>query len=83
MLHDVQNVFEVPVLSHTTLHIELLSNHQNEPARRSQRLETQPERVDHQAVHQGHKTLGSREDNPQITGPVYKVISIIFQLSFL
>ena len=82
MLHDVQNVFEVPVLSRKAWHIELSSSHQHVTARHTQCLQLLA-RVVHLAVLPGRNSSVQHEDNPQVTDPVRVIATIIFQLSFL
>ena len=83
MLHDVQNIFEVPILSHKAWHIELSSSHQIKLARRSQRQLLLLQQALHLAVHQGLNSSVQQEDKPQVTDPVRVVAAIILQLSFL
>ena len=82
MLHDVQNIFEVPILSRRAWHTELSSSHQHASARHSQCLQLLA-RVVHLMVLPGCNSSVSTEDNPPVTDPVRVVAAIIFQLSFL
>ena len=83
MLCGVQNIFEVLVLSHKAWRTKLLSSHHIELSKRSKHQHLLPQWAFHLAVHQGHNSSISNEDNPQITDPVRIIATIILQLSFL